>query len=318
MNFAFGHNESVSASVKRLAAEQINLALDHLACAPGGLNESIHATRQSSKRVRALLALIRGELGEKTFKHEWDAYRSAARLLAAARDAAVVVDTFDSLVARSGDDLDANALAPAREFLIERRKAQLKMIEDDRVPARVCELLSAARERVDGWPVKRSGFKAIRRGLRRSYRSGREGFRGVIWHPTPPNFHEWRRPVKLLWHQLQVIAPIWPAVLSAHAEELHKLSDRLNENHDLDVLREIALWSEFKALPHDRQSLVSAIDRRCRELEAQALPLGERLYCERSRQFTKRIERYWRAWEHSHRTASSATIAVATSANQSL
>src|SRR6267142_4655446 len=134
--------------------------------------------------------------------------------------------------------------------------------------------------------------------LRQSYRTGRKGLRSVVRHPSPTNFHAWRRPVKLLWHQLQILTPIWPAILSAHAEELHALSDRLNENHDLDVFRNAALWSQFEAQPLEQEALVSLVDRRSRELEAEALPLGERLYTERPTRFTGRLVSYWRERGH--------------------
>jgi hypothetical protein len=90
-------------------------------------------------------------------------------------------------------------------------------------------------------------------------------------------------------------------MLNTHSAELHALSDRLNENHDLDVLRHAALWSEFETPSHDSEVLVSLVDRRCRQLEAEALPLGERLYTERPQRFINRIERYWQAWEHGKR-----------------
>jgi len=301
MSFALEENEQLPGAVKRIAVEQIDLAINHLRDAGEDLNNSVHATRQSLKRLRALVALVRGELGEEVFKSEWDCYRGAGRLLSGARDAAVVVQTFDALISRFSSELTPEAFASERRFLTERRDARLKLMEEEGAIEKASEMLASARERVAAWPVKRVGFKALRRGMRRSYRSGREGLLSVVRQRTATNFHQWRRPVKLLWHQLQILTPIWPAILNAHSAELHALSDRLNENHDLDVLRHAALWSQFETQLHNREGLVSMVDRRCRELEAEALPLGERLYTERARRFIDRIERYWRAWERGNR-----------------
>lgn len=308
MSFALEQNESLSLAVKRIAIEQIDLAIEQLSGSSADLNDSIHAARQSLKRIRSLLVLTRNELGDKAFDREWSCYRNAGRLLAASRDAAVVLETFDTVVERSNGELNAEALAPERRVLAERRDALLKMAEEDRALARACDMLVSARERVASWPLRHPGFKVIRRGMRYSCRAGREGLRGVLRHPNPTNFHEWRRPVKLLWHQLQILTPIWPVVLRAHADELHALSDRLNENHDLDALRHAALWSKFEARPQDRRTLVSLVDRRCRQLEAEALMLGERLYSERPRRFAERLERYWQAWRRGHRNG--ATVPV--------
>ena len=303
MSFALEESGLIPAVVRRIAVEQIELAQSHLGTASGDLNEAVHATRQCLKRLRALVALVRGELGGKVFEREWNGYRSGGRLLAGGRDAAVGVETFDALIRRYADEFDPEAFTAERAFLEQRRDARLKIMVEEGALQKVAELLAAARDRVDGWPLKHSGFKALGDGLRRSYGAGRQGLRRVIRHPNPTNFHDWRRPAKLLWHQLQIITPIWPPVLNAHAGELRNLSDWLNENHDLDALRQPALWAEFATPPRDPQALIALVDRRCRDLEAQAVPLGERLYGERRRWFCARLERYWQAWEHAEQNA---------------
>jgi hypothetical protein len=317
MGYTLEENERLSNSVKRIAVEEIDLALNNLGSASADLDESVHATRQSLKRLGALVALARAELGAQVFEREWTCYRSAGRLLARARDAAVVVQTLESLLNRFSDELPEEAFAAERRYLAERRDTQFEIMVQDEALQQAFEMLSSARERVAAWPVKRRGFKALREGVRHSYRTGRKGLRSVVRHPSPTSFHEWRRPVKLLWHQLQILTPIWPPILNAHAEELHTLSDRLNENHDLDVFRHSALWSEFETQPHQQQALVSLVERRSRELEAEALPLGERLYTERPTCFMERFETYWRSRKRGqkHRTTvSDSTISIAVSA----
>jgi CHAD domain-containing protein len=313
MVYSLQENEPFSTAIKRIAAEQIDLALDHLTAASQDRDEPIHATRQSLKRVRALLVLARDELGGEVFEREWSCCRSAGRLLADGRDANVVVQTFDELIDRFSSELAGEAFHAERRLLAERRNTRLGvMIDEDQAVKKAHEMLSSMRERVESWPVKGRGFRSLRKGIRRSYRAGRRGLRSVVRHGSPTNFHEWRRPVKLLWHQLQIVTPIWPGILNANAEELRVLSNALNENHDLDVFRRTALWALFEGQPRDRHTLVALVDRRCRELEAEALPLGERLYTERPTPFALRIEGYWRAWErHSNdTTVSQAIIAI--------
>lgn len=302
MSFVLEENELFPGAVRRIAVEQIDLALHHLRDAGEDVNSSVHTTRQSLKRLRALVALVRSDLGEEVFKRECVCYRGASKLLAGGRDAAVAVQTFDALITLFSSELSPEAFAPERDYLTTRRDARLnQMVQVEGALEKASEMLASARQRVATWPLKRVSFRAVRRGMRRSYRSGREGLLTVVRHRSATNFHEWRRPVKQLWHQLQILNPIWPEMLNAHSAELHALSDRLNENHDLDVLRHAALWSQFETQLHDRDALVSFAGRRCRQLEAEALPLGERLFAERPQRFTDRIERYWQAWEHGKR-----------------
>ena len=296
MKFAIDTDEPFPSAVKRIAVEQIELALDSLGNSSEDLSKSIHTARQNLKRIRALLALARGELGDKVFEREWTCYRSAGKLLAGGRDASALVETLDDLEQRFAYAADSDAFTSQRRFLTERRDARLKiMLEEEEALKKSSDMLVSARERVPTWPLKHEGFKAVREGLRSLYRKGREGLRGVAAHPSPTNFHTWRRPVKLLWHQLQILTPIWPAMLSAHGDELHALSDRLNENHDLYLLQQVLLQRQVEAQSQNCQVIIDLAGGRCRELETQALPLGELLYTERPRRFTDRTERYWRA-----------------------
>ncbi len=71
--------------------------------APAGgpsTQEAIHETRKALKRLRALVRLLREELGEQQFKREHAILRDAARRLAGARDAEVMVGTLDALLER--------------------------------------------------------------------------------------------------------------------------------------------------------------------------------------------------------------------------
>ncbi len=296
MRYAIDNDEPFPSAVKRIAVEQIELALDSLGKYSEDLSKSIHTARQNLKRIRALLALARGELGYKVFEREWTCYRSAGKLLAAGRDASALVETLDDLGQRFAYAGDMDAFASQRRFLTERRDARLKiMLEEAEALKKSSDMLVSARERVPTWPLEHEGFKAVRGGLISLYRKGREGLRGVVAHQSPTNFHKWRRSVKLLWHQLQLLTPIWPAMLSAYGDELHALSDRLNENHDLYLLQQVLIQRQVEAQSENCQVIIDLAGGRCRELETQALPLGKLLYTERPRHFTDRTELYWRA-----------------------
>jgi hypothetical protein len=306
MGFELEPNEPLYAAVRRIAVEEIDLALRHLRRArPEDVNASVHATRQSLKRIRALLALARDDLGGKAFEREWSSSRSAGRLLSRGRDAAVVVETLDALVERFSSEIPKNGFASERRFLVRRRDELISTMVGEGALTEVARMLAAARARVARWPLREAGFDAISEGLRFSYHSGLRGLKTVVRDPSPTNFHEWRRPVKLLWHQLQILTPVWPVVMNAQADELHALSDRLNAYHVLNVLRNLASRGDGEMT--EWQSRVSRIDIRCRELEGEALPLGERLYMERPRRFVARVESYWQTWQSENLEAAKAS-----------
>lgn len=117
-------------------------------------------------------------------------------------------------------------------------------------------------------------------------------------HPAPGIFHEWRKRVKYLWHQIEILEALWPSVLSKLADELHLLSDYLGDDHDLAVLRWTILdnLSWFKN-ERELMRLVVLIDQERLALEAAAQPLGRRIYFDSPKLFAQRLETYWRAWQ---------------------
>ena len=58
-------------------------------------------------------------------------------------------------------------------------------------------------------------------GLKRVYRNGRDAFAVAQDDPSQEHLHEWRKQVKYLWHQLQVLQPIQLGQLTALADQAH-------------------------------------------------------------------------------------------------
>ena len=108
------------------------------------------------------------------------------------------------------------------------------------------------------------------------------------------DLHAWRKRVKDLWYHVRLLEPLSPGALHGYAGEAHHLSDLLGEDHDLAVLRETLLADG--AVPADLDSVVTLIDHRREQLQAEALQVGARLYVEKPKAFRRRIRAYWKAW----------------------
>ena len=303
MAYRIEEHEGIEAGVRRIAAEQIDLVLAHLA-APDNVDEAVHDARQAFKRIRALVALVRADLGEHVFREENRCYRDAGRLLGGARDAAVLVATLQALTEHYSGRLAPKAFDGARHALERFRVAQVAgVVGADHALSKTAELVAAGRERVFAWPAMPDEFTALGTGLRRSYREGRRGLATVERKPSARGFHEWRKPVKRLWYHLHLVSPAWPVIVNAFAREFHHLSDCLNEVHDLTVLRHAVRDREVMPRTYEVESLTELIDERGAELEHDAQRLGERLYAERPRAFGARVARYWQVWRAEHAAA---------------
>ena len=113
-------------------------------------------------------------------------------------------------------------------------------MENDDARADALERLAAARAAIPALPLERKDYGPLIAGLRRTYRDGRSAAKKARKKHDTEALHEWRKRVKDLWHQCQVLTPLWPKRMKAMADAAHDLSDLLGEDHDLAVLAQTA------------------------------------------------------------------------------
>jgi CHAD domain-containing protein len=297
MSFRIRRKETVEHAIARIAGEQVDRAIAETGRRMDG-SAAVHNARKRCKRLRALLRLVRPQLGEVyAVENAW--YRDAARELAHLRDAEIVVRSFDALVEHFDKPVDRPALRPVRRHLAQARGDAADARE---LRARLREFRSrmeAARTRIDSWSLADAGFAAIERGLTKTYASARERMRAAYESPSTEAIHEWRKRVKDHAHHLELLRAVWKRPMRAHADEVDRLADLLGDDHDLTVLRAVLLSApDGIADPETLQAVIGLIGRRQVELRARAETIGARVFADKPKAFARRIERYWSAWRN--------------------
>ena len=286
MAFEIRLQRDVAEEIRRVAREEVDRAMAALDGAREGRFKGVHDARKRFKAIRALLRLVAGRLGP-TFRRENRWYRDAARQLAAVREAQASLETLDRLA--GAED------ATLRRKLEARYSARGGLrFRDTNVLAVLIEGLAEARERIAGWPLAGEGFEVIETGLRATYRRGRRGLRRAVRGASATALHDWRKDVKYHRHHLELLAGLWPDVLTGAAAMARRLGDLLGDHHDLHQLR--ALLSRSPGLAgseHERESVLSAGARQARELEATAITVGGLVYAEKPGRFNARMRAYW-------------------------
>ncbi|HEY7117039.1 MAG TPA: CHAD domain-containing protein [Tepidisphaeraceae bacterium] len=295
MSFQFELGESVEAGVRRIIGEQLTQAAQELrSAAPRTADAAIHSARKRLKRVRAVLRLVRGELGEPVFSRENQSLRDAAANLSEARDAAVLVTTLDELKGR----IDPEAFADARKRLAaRRRRVKRRVLDAGRGLTSAAATLEHVNARSDTWRVEKDAWRAL--DVKQTYRRARAAHQIAHVGADAELFHEWRKQVKHLWHQLEVVEPIWPKVIRELSDQAHDLADLLGKDHDLAVLKDVLeaespTPAQGNAAP---SAVVEVVDATRADLQRQAQALGARVFAERPKAFARRLAAYWRAWQ---------------------
>lgn len=292
------HETSVEA-IRRIGLELIDANIHLLTNETIDHDLATHEARKNFKRLRALLWLVRDEIGAETFRRENACFREAALRLAALRDSAVMLATLDQVKSHYAADLDEEAFAGIRARLLEwQAEVNSAHLQEGNAFAAVVDTLQEARPRFAALPLTRPDFAAFAGGLRRIYRQARQQMKHAYATRQAELFHEWRRRVKYLWHQVELLELLWPPVMAEMARELHHLATLLGEAHDLVVLREVlATQSERFAQEADLPLLLELLAQRQAALETAAFPVGQRLFAERSANFVARLGVYWQMWQ---------------------
>lgn len=307
-NLQLGESEPLGAGVKRVTMEQ----LEHAASGYFGPNAvfgtAVHESRKSIKRVRALLRLVKGELPEKVYRFENKALRDTARLVGDVRLSQGVLNAANSVRDLYGDLLAEGTFNELIERLTRRRDiTEFNAVEDPNLVGRVVRGLERAYTRYHSWPVDpearevyglgiRDSFEAIAPGLDETYGLGRRRMVAAYRERGETGFHEWRKRVKDLRHQMEFLAPLWPEVVVGTAMTLDRLGEILGEDHDLaDLVGLLVDRPDLCPNPRERSLLRALAGQRRAELQTAAEILGRRVYAEKPKSMSYRFGEYWGA-----------------------
>jgi len=296
--------EGPSEGLRRIALGRVEQAVERLREAERAVDpfECIHSARKDLKKLRAVLRLVRRELGDALYQEENARYRDAGRLLSGPRDAEVKLETLEGL--RQG----VGSLGPGiDEWLAALREERDRAVEEVRGGAAAAPRASAttplgraivavesAPERIAAWPLRTDSWKLFGPGLDRAYRRGRREMRRAAEDPSGPAMHQWRKRAKDLWYHLRILRDAAPDPLSGSLALADELADALGAHHDLAVLRDDLLCRDLSIA--QRPTVVAAIAARQDELAAGAFDLGEDLYARKPKAFRRKMRRGWKEW----------------------
>ncbi len=285
--------ESLAAALRHVACAQCDAAARALEPSAGDARAAIHETRKCCKKVRALLRLVRFELGP-LYRRENAAFRDLARRLAPVRDADALDEALAALEPQPGSAFaDAERETVAR-LLAARREALLRDAGGCAALAReAATALAAARARAAGWSLRRDDLQGILPGFRRAYRRARRALARATREPSVERLHEWRRRAKTHWYHLRLLEGAGAADLEDRIPRLEEISRLLGDDRDLALLDETLARAGPAAL--SEQVAAAAAARRAL-LQERAFALGQEVFADRPREVAARLRAALEAW----------------------
>ena len=317
MAFQLKPSESVRKGIRRIVRSELEDARKELKEAQSS-DEAVHGVRKRFKRLRAVVRLVRDALGEERYREENSCFRDAARPLTEVRDAKVLIEAFDNLLKHAAEQTPAaadsaeiasaeivvvdaippDAIAAVHEGLERHRSAvRTSVLEQEHCGVGAAQIVEQAIARLRDCKITGLHWSVLRRAMKRAYKKSQRAYRIASERQTTPNFHEWRKQAKYLWHQIELVERIRPRVMKKLAGRVHELTQLLGDDHDLAILRE-TLSADPESFGGNAalQSLFPVLERRRAELGRDAIALEQRIFGETPSGFIRRIDRYWKRW----------------------
>jgi CHAD domain-containing protein len=296
MSYFIAPNETIPTGIMRVAGEQTGKAIGAMEYWQDD-ERVIHKVRKHLKKLRALMRLMRDEIGEEEYKRHNVFYRDLGRELSDVRDVTSLLEILERLKEKFGDSVKAQTFEPLEELLGEERtrlKAQ-QLEKGDRME-HVKEELEQSAERFEQIPISSDCWEEMVSSVRRVYKRGYKGFQASLEQPTTETMHEWRKRVKYLWYHNRLLRHAWYRIFQSFRRETKQLSDILGDYHDYALLK-AQLIQVHDQLPAQTIQATDAFATKQQEvLLERAYLLGQRVYAESPKAFAHRLEHYLDAW----------------------
>ena len=243
--------------------------------------EAVHEYRKSIRRARAVVSLLRPALGKKTADSFTRELQRAFAETGALRDADVLLASLRLV------ESDDPAL-PEIEAALE-REGRSDGADAARALEKGSDILKPLPDSLRVVLPESFSMDDLDRGLTRSTRRVRSTLEKAVETKTDADFHEWRKRVKELRYQIEMLASSGSPALKKREKKLDGLAEDLGETTDL-ILLEAALAKriargDIPDAPALTGALHSAIAGRSRELLAR----GREIFSDSPGDFARQV-----------------------------
>ncbi|OBQ63266.1 CHAD domain-containing protein [Mesorhizobium erdmanii] len=294
MSFRIDPRLPLTGEVRRILAEEIRKALQHLDAARSRPEQALHKCRKRLKSARALLRLVHS--GDETFcatENQW--YRNVAELLAGPREATALIETLDRLAAGFPKESADGGLDAVRDRLIAR---QHDLHEGAGLEAAISAAKAACEDgmkRIESLALPDQPEQAadvLAEGARVTLRRARRALDRAGTRGEADDFHDLRKAAKTHGMHLSLLGRLWPTPIKARRKAVDRLGERLGELHDLFVMRALLEAADEPLGPREDTKLLGKLLKRSeKSLRKSCLAEAAELFGDSPKHQTKKLAR---------------------------
>ncbi|MBE1707423.1 MULTISPECIES: CHAD domain-containing protein [Mesorhizobium] len=294
MSFRIDPRLPLTDEVRRILAEEIGRALQHLDAARSRPEQGLHKCRKRLKSARALLRLVHS--GDETFcTTENQCYRNVAALLAGPREATALIETVDRLAAAFPKESADGGLDAVRDRLVAR---QHDLHEGAGLEAAIGAATAACADgmkRIESLALPDQPEQAadvLAEGARVTLRRARKALDKAGARGAADDFHDLRKAAKTHGMHLSLLGRLWPTPIKARRKAVDELGERLGELHDLFVMRALLEADDEPLGPREDTKLLGKLLKRSeKSLRKSCLAEAAELFGDSPKRSTKKLAR---------------------------
>lgn len=287
MAYQLEKGESFLQGIIRIGIEEQKSAIEALQ--NGDPHKGVHQARKHLKKLRAIFRFLRDHLGKENFKEANIYYRDIGRDLSLIRDITSQMEISHKLSENYAAKIGIEGFDQLLHILQKERKKIEKKRMNQALFDEEVQLLKKDKTRFNTSKKELISKEKALKGLVRVYKRGFRGFQMAQVFAEVEAMHDWRKQVKYLWHQFQLINQAWPEVFLAYESVLKNLADALGDYHDLALLQE-KLHQLKQELPEEFAGHLHKIAEKEKEKNlAHCIELGQLIYTEKPKAFKRRM-----------------------------
>lgn len=227
------------------------------------------------------------------YRHANRQLRDIARPLTLVRDAVALRDALEAVrkkrdrlpLQRYADEIH-RVLHDDHRFQRERLTAEMLRHSGEK--------LRAVASKINRTPAKISDAATARRGIKKTFRSGRKAFSKIRPHARVTEMHEWRKQVKYLANEIDLAERLKLLKLKKARRCAERLAEVLGVDHDLALLRlklRALSQGDIAGRRPERKRLEHRIEQKRRKLRRKTHRLGRRLYAAPAARFERSLKK---------------------------
>ncbi len=291
--FAIDNQEELHEGITRVLKEQYKY-IDYQTTIPKDIDSTTHEIRKALKRIRAILRIVRWDIGEELFQSENMRFRELARQLSDLRDYHVII-SFLALVFEAKElQIPESNFISLVEHLNQKKETELKRLNDNQTLETIKEQMAMATEDLKDYPFAFLGPHTIRQGVTNTYNQCLNKITESQRKLDDRPLHELRKRVKYLLNQMTLIQEVWPDFFKHYSTSLKRASDLLGDDHN--IAETITLINQLPVSiisSSDKEALSQTFRSEREQIHRELWPLLGKLFTEDAKAFVKRITAYW-------------------------